>query len=113
MEKIIELIDTYLSNYSTYENGKVYFENEYCELIFIKNKLPIIIIHGIYIFPEHRQKGYCKDILCYLIDNGSKNFKYLCVQSVLSKVLYEYLLRFNYNSKYFEIKKDGFFYKLK
>jgi hypothetical protein len=34
MATLIECIDTYLSNYSIYDNGKVLFENNYGELIF-------------------------------------------------------------------------------
>jgi len=112
MEKIIELIDTYLSNYSTYKNGKVIFENDYCELIFYKMNKKTIVIYGIHIFPEYRQKGFCRNILCYLIDNCSKKFQYICVQSVISKILYEYLLRFKYNGKHFVNKRTGFFCKL-
>ena len=91
MENLIELVDIYLSNYSTYDTGKVFFENDYGELIFYKNNSNILILFGIYIHPDYRQKGLCREILHYLIDEGSKNFKFLCVESVLSKVLYEYL----------------------
>jgi hypothetical protein len=51
--------------------------------------------------------------LYYLIDSAKKyNFKYFCVQSVLSKILYEYLLRFKYNNKGFNLKKIGFVYMI-
>jgi RimJ/RimL family protein N-acetyltransferase len=125
MEKFIEIIDTFLLNYSNYNNGTQSFECDYGEIIFLKNgknmkqiknkkvkKEDTIIIHGIYIKPEYRNKGFCKNILFHLIDKCCKNFQYLCIQSVISKVLYEYLLRFEYNSKKFLLKKDGFFYKL-
>ena len=39
-------------------------------------------------------------------------FKTLCVESVLSKILYEYLLRFRYKDKMFKIKKNGFYYRI-
>jgi hypothetical protein len=119
MEKFIEIIDTFLLNYSNNNNGTHSFECEYGEIIFFKNgknmkniKEDIIIIHGIYIKPEYRNKGFCKSILNDLIDKCSNKFKYLCVQSVVSKILYEYLLRFEYKNKKFILKKDGFFYKL-
>jgi hypothetical protein len=112
MEKIIELIDTYLSNYSTYDNGKVIFECEYCELIFYKKSSKFLTLFGIYIHPDYREKGFCRQILYYLIDKGSNNFNFLCIQSVLSKILYEYLQRFKYKDKKFELKKLGFVYKL-
>ena len=114
MKNFIELIDTYLSNYSTYKNGKVELECEQGELIFYKKKPNVITIHGIYIYPEYRQQGLCRGILQYLIDNiGSRSgFEFLCVQSVLSKILYEYLKRFTYKNKKFSNKKLGFFYSL-
>jgi RimJ/RimL family protein N-acetyltransferase len=112
MEAFIELIDTYLSNYSTYNNGKVVFDCDYGELIFFKNNSNILILFGIYIHPEYRQKGLCREILYYLIDKAPSNFKTLCIQSVLSKILYEYLLRFEYKGKKFKITKSGFLYKL-
>jgi hypothetical protein len=120
MKNFIELIDTYLSNYSTYKNGKVELECEQGELIFYKKKPNIITIHGIYIYPEFREQGLCRGILQYLIDTGSnsnsnanfKQFDSLCVQSVLSKILYEYLQRFRYKNKKFANKKIGFYYTL-
>ena len=112
MESFKGLINIYLSNYSTYKNGKVLFECEYGELIFLKNNSNNLILFGIYINPEYRQKGLCRDILYYLIDTSLNKFKFLCVQSVLSKILYEYLIRFKYNDKRFKIKKQGFFWLL-
>ena len=97
MDNFIKIIDTYLLNYSTYKNGKIEFDCELGELTFYKKDPNCLTIFGIYIYPEHRQKGICRTILEYLIDN-SKNFKYICVKSVLSKILYEYLLRFKYKS---------------
>jgi RimJ/RimL family protein N-acetyltransferase len=112
METFIESIDTYLSNYSTYNNGKVVFDCSYGELIFFKNNSNILTIFGIYLHPEYRQKGLCRELLHYLIDKSPDNFKVLCVESVLSKILYEYLLRFEYKNKKFKITKSGFLYKL-
>lgn len=112
MNQFIKFIDTYIDNYSIYDTGKVLFESTYGELIFYKNKSNTLIVHGIYIYPIYRKKGFCRNILQYLIEKGSKKFKYLCIQSVISKILYEYLLRFEYNNKNFEVKKIGFIYKL-
>ena len=112
MKNFIELIDTYLSNYSTYENGKVELECECGELIFYKKKSRVLTLHGIYIYPEYRRQGLCRSVLQYLIDSGSEKFDFLCVQSVLSKILYEYLIRFTYKNKKFVNKKYGFFIHL-
>jgi hypothetical protein len=113
MESFIEIIDTYISNYPSYNiNEKIIFECEYGELIFFKDNSDFLIIFGIFIEPKYRQRGFCREILYYLIDNGSTKFKKLCVQSVLSKILYEYLLRFNYKNKNFKLKQDGFYLHL-
>ena len=113
MDDFIESIDKYLSNYSTYEKGKVVFDCQNGELIFYKNNSNMITLFGIYISSEYRQKGFCRNILYYLIDSAKKyNFKYFCVQSVLSKILYEYLLRFEYKNKKFKLKKLGFIYDI-
>lgn len=107
-----EIIDTYLSTHTNYCNEKVSFECEYGELIFLKTNTNVITLFGIYIFPEYRQQGLCRNILHYLIDVSAGQFKFLCIQSVLSNVLYEYLLRFTYKNKSFSKHKNGFFYKL-
>ena len=113
MECFIELIDTYLSNYSTYKNGKVAFECDYGELIFYKDKSTILTLFGIYINPDYRERGFCKKILHYLIDCAKeKSFDFLCIQTVISKVLYEYLLRFSYKNKKFYLKSSGFVYTI-
>jgi RimJ/RimL family protein N-acetyltransferase len=115
MEKFVELMDEFLLNYSNYNDGKHEFDCEYGEIIFFKNskKKDIIIVHGIYIYPEYRNKGFCKNILIHLIDKCSKTFQYLCIQSVISKILYEYLLRFKYKNKKFKKTLYGFVFKIK
>ena len=99
-------------NYEQYENGKIEFDCNYGELIFLKDDPNILTLFGIYIYPEYREKGFCKSILQYLIDKSNNKFKHLLVESVMSKILYEYLLRFKYNDKNFKLDKDGFIYKI-
>jgi hypothetical protein len=108
MEQFKEIIDTYIENYSKFEKGKVSFDCEYGELIFFKDNSNILILFGIYIFPEQRNKGFCREILHYLIEQCTNKFDYFCVESVLSKILYTYLLRFKYKKM-----KNGFIFKLK
>ena len=112
MNTFTEIIDTYIANYYTYKNGKVEFDCKYGELIFNKDNSNTLIVFGIYIFPEYRRTGICQDILQYLVDAGAKKFKWLSIQAVLSKILYDYLLRFEYKNKQFSLEKEGFFYKL-
>ena len=80
MEQFTEIIDTYLLNHDTYENGKVEFDCEYGELIFFKGNPNMLTLFGIYIFPEHRDKGFCRNILQYLIDKSVGKFKYVFVE---------------------------------
>lgn len=112
MNTFIQIIDKYLLNYSTYSNDYTFFECEQGELIFYKNKSDTLTIHGIYINPEYREKGYCREILYYLIDNCRYYFKFIHIQSVISKILYDYLTRFEYKNTKFRLKKTGFYYKL-
>jgi hypothetical protein len=114
MEKFIKIIDIFLLNYPNYSNGKYELECEYGDIIFFKNSRNpnVLIINGIYIKPEYRNQRFCKNIICYLINKCSNNFQYLCVESVISKILYDYLLRFTYQNKHFILRKNGFFYRL-
>jgi hypothetical protein len=112
MDQFKEIIDAYFTNYSSFEKGKVSFDCDYGELTFYKRNDDICVLHGIYIFPQYRKKGLCRDILQYLIDKCSDTFKYFCVESVISKILYMYLLRFTYNNKKFKNTKIGFLYKI-
>jgi hypothetical protein len=112
MEQFKKIIDNYVLNYNIFQAGKVSFDCDYGELIFFKENSSKLILYGIYIFPQYREKGLCRSILYYLIDKSFIKFKYVCVQSVLSKVLYEYLSRFTYKNKQFKNTKSGFSYKL-
>jgi hypothetical protein len=116
MEQFTQIIETYFLNYDLYEKDKISFECDYGELIFLKtDNKDDLILYAIYIAPQYREKGLCRSILYYLIDkcSTSKKFKNVQVQTVLSKVLYDYLLRFTYRGKKFKIVKDGFIYKIK
>lgn len=111
MDIFKEIINNYIFNYNNYYNKKYSYECEYGELIFLKDfkKLNVCIVFGLYIKPIYRKKGLCKSILQYLIDNCLNKFKWLSIQSVISKVLYDYLIRFKYKNKKFTLKKDGFY----
>ena len=112
MEQFTEIIDAYITNYESFEKGKISFDCDYGELTFLKVDDNILILYAIFIFPQYREKGLCRNILHYLIDVAPTKFKNVCVQSVLSKVLYEYLLRFTYKGKKFKNTINGFIYKI-
>ena len=113
MEKFTQIIDTYILNYDSYEKGKVEFDCDYGELIFFKENYNRLILFGIYIVPCYRKHGFCRSIIQYLIEKSKGRFKYILIESVISKVLYEYLLRFKYEDKKFKLIKEGFIYKIK
>ena len=111
MNQFIEIIDKYIANYNQLKKCKHEFECKYGELIFFKHNTSVLTLFGIYIFPQYRKNGFCRQILQYLIDTTTNtNFKTIQVQSVLSKILYDYLLRFSYKNQGFQLKKDGFYY---
>jgi len=66
MDKFKEIIDTYFLNYEQYENGKVELDCDYGELIFLKGNTDILTLFGIYIYPEYRQKGFCRNLFIKL-----------------------------------------------
>jgi hypothetical protein len=111
MEQFIEIIDTYLSNYHLYKSDKIEFECDYGELIFNKEFPDILTLSSIYINPRYRRNGFCKNIIYYLIEKSKDKFRYIMIESVVSKILYNYLLRFKYEDKKFELKHNGFIYK--
>ena len=113
MNQFTHIIDTYLTNYNKYKDGKIVFNCDYGELIFLKKDINTLTLSGIYIESKYRQQGLCRDILHYIIDNTEKQFTYLCIESVISKILYNYLVKFIYNNKKFKNSKNGFIYKLK
>lgn len=112
MNEFEHIIDTYIDKYDVYGNGMKSFECTYGELIFFKDTNKNIILIGIYIVPEFRNKGFCKSTLKYIVNRASNKFTNFCVQSVISNILYEYLIRFEYKGKKFVLNSDGFKYKL-
>ena len=68
-----------------------------------------ITLYEIYIHQNYRNQGYCRKILEHLVElfllDPSKDFM---IESVLSKPLYDYLLRFQYKNHGFLRTKDGF-----
>lgn len=113
MEQFTEIIDMYLLNHDLYESGKVELDCDYGELIFFKGHPKMLTLFGIYIYPEYRQQGFCRNIIHYLIEKSKGRFKYILIESVMSKILYEYLLRFRYENRKFKRIYGGFIYKIK
>lgn len=107
-----EIIDCYFEKFDKFQiNKKIEFECELgCIEFFKSSNTNIIIVHSIYIKEQYRRKGLCEEFIKYLIDNIDDT-KTLIIQSVLSKILYNYLSRFAYNKTIFVIKREGFIAK--
>jgi hypothetical protein len=114
MEQFKDVVNEYINNYGSFKKGKICFDFDQGELIFLKKQNNMLILCSIYIFPLYRRQGLCQNILHYLIDKAQQEkIKYVCVIDVISKVLYNYLLRFSYQDKKFKNTKNGFIYKIK
>lgn len=102
---------SFTTAFDDYIKNKVAREYDTVEgnLRFVNNNNNLIIIDVIYVKECFRQRGILKMFLQYVVDNICKTKKYkFMIASVLSKILYDYLLRFNYNEHKFKLKRDGF-----
>jgi hypothetical protein len=106
-----QIIDTWVTNNSSYPEGKISFENTYGAITFRKDleQSNTTIVFEIYFREEYRNKGLCRDFLQKLIDKTQT--KKVAVEAVLSKILYNYLLRFKYKDKKFKLIDGSFVYK--
>lgn len=116
-----EIVDDYLDGNFLYEYNiltnyknskyKLCYDCEHGSIEFVNNNKKsnkkIIIIHEIYIKTQYRNKGLCKNFIKYLIDKSDYK-TCIIIQSVLSKILYDFLLRFEYQDQKFIVKKEGF-----
>jgi len=100
---------SFITAFDDHIKNKVIYDYNTIEgnLRFVKNK-SIIIIDVIFLHECFRRRGILKKFLHHVV-NSVKIFKFkFMIQSVLSKILYEYLLRFNYDGHTFKLCKDGF-----
>jgi hypothetical protein len=112
-DNFTQIVEYYFNNFSKLQSGnKYYYDCIYGSVEFYKstndNK---IIIHEIYVLEKYRKNGLCGNFIKYIINKIDGTNKILVIQSVLSKILYEYLLRFNYHNHIFVLKKEGFVVK--
>ena len=107
MDCVSDLVIEFLTHFESYTSGNVEFNCDIGTFQFRKTEnINEIIVFEIFILEEHRNKGLCKHFLKVLVDNiGSKS---LCIESVLSKPLYNLLSKFEYKGYKFKIKKEGF-----
>lgn len=107
------IIDEFINNYQSYDNGKISLESNIGTITFIKNKKNnTITVFEIYIKEEFRRMGHCRKFLENLIDECDKINKNLIVVSVLSKILYNFLLKFNHKNRRFKLNNEGFICKI-
>jgi hypothetical protein len=99
-------------DYPNYPLGKTELSNQFGDITWIKesNQLDKIIVYGIYINEKFRSKGFCRHFLTQLIDlvSAQGRTKQIIIRAVLSKVLYEYLCRFEYKGYRFKITNGEF-----
>jgi hypothetical protein len=108
-----QLINQWVGQYQSYPIGKTELVNHYGSITWIKDDkfMEKIIVYEIYINPEFRSQGFCKEFLTQLIDIvGQTNAKQIQIQAVLSPILYNFLLRFKYQGKKFKIIKGEWTY---
>lgn len=84
--------------------------SEEFEIRFIKTEPPSITINSIYLVEFLRNKGIFRDFLHFIIDQEYV-FMDFWIVDVLSKQLYNYLLKFNYKGWRFKLNRDGFHLK--
>lgn len=100
------IINKYLNEYHILPYGKNEYECKYGNITFIKENCNVIIVYEIYIKEQYRRQGMCHDFIVSLIQS---RYNFLIV-SVLSKILYYYLMRFNYNGRKFRLTNKGFLF---
>lgn len=109
------MIHSFKTAFDDYVKNAIITEYDTLEgnLRFVKNNKKIIIIDVIYIKKCFRKKGILKNFLRYIV-NYIKNISDVefMIVSVLSKILYEYLLRFEYDGYKFKLVEDGFLLKI-
>ena len=112
-----KIVDDYIDNILLLDNDtnivkKFCYDCDYGSIEFIrypkKSNIKKIIVHEIYVREQYRNQGLCKEFIKYLIDKSDKIN--IMIQSVLSKILYNFLLRFEYKEKKFIVTKQGFLY---
>lgn len=112
-----KIIDQWIKNYKETPYGKIEAENEIGFITWVKesDNLDKIIVNGIYINPEYRRHGYCKQFLIQLIDQVLEynQTRQIQIQAVLTKILYNFLTRFTYKGKKFKIINDDWTYNIK
>ena len=111
-----ELINQWIgSDYPNYPLGKTELSNEFGYITWIKssNLLNKLIVYEIYIDVQYRNKGLCRQFLTQLIDLAPLVTKQIIIRAVLSKILYDYLYRFEYKGKKFKIINGEWTYKIR
>jgi L-amino acid N-acyltransferase YncA len=108
----LDIISQWVNNYQTYPLDKTEITNEFGYITWIKEKesLNQIIVYEIYVNEKYRKHGLCKLFLTQLIDNVPKETSSIIIRAVLSKILYEFLDRFEHKGKKFKIYKGEWTY---
>lgn len=98
-------LDNYLINYNIINIGNFEYTTIEGELRFVKINNTDIVLDCIIVKKDFRECGILTKFLKYIVDKQIENF---WIVSVISNILYHYLLRFKYNGYHFELNKRGF-----
>lgn len=98
-------LDDYLMKYKNFSTGNCEYNTIEGYLRFVKGNNNDVILDGIFVKEEFRERGILTNFLKYIIDIQIPN---VWIVSVLSDILYHYLMRFSYNGYRFKLGKLGF-----
>ena len=105
-----QIIDRYINNYEDLPMGKNSYNCEFGTLTFIKDFSNRIILFEIYINEQYRRCGICRNLILYCITICQKNKKIFLIISVLSRILYDFLISFKCDCGRFILTKEGFLF---
>ena len=106
-----KIIDTYINKYNELNMYKNSYECDFGSLTFIKDKSERIILYEIYIKEEYRRSGICRNLIIYCIISCKQNKKKFIIISVISKILYNFLISFKCIYGKFNLTNEGFLFK--
>jgi hypothetical protein len=102
--------ENYISIFDNAEKKSYEYDTIEGELRFVKINSTDIILNSIYVKPELRGIRILEKFLFHVVKFiKQNNLKYFWIVDVISKILYDYLLRFEHDNYKFKLCRKGFF----
>jgi hypothetical protein len=98
-------LNDYLMKHEKLPTGNSEYNTIEGYLRFVKGNNNDVVLDVICVKEEFRQRGILTNFLKYIIDKQIPN---VWIVSVISDILYHYLMRFNYNGYRFKLCRIGF-----